>query len=148
MAGIHDIQYSYLISMIYIILCLVSIIFVICLWYPRYTLVLSGIHDSCIIYMSGSCLWFYVLWISCHQISSYLISEEVETMVYMSQSLHEICDETDDDPLMSCLVTRLGFMQNLITIDIKVWPPWGNTHTDRHIQEWIVCIYIYWIQWK
>ena len=47
-------------------------------WYSRYTITISGIKDTWTIFMSGSRLWTYALWISSHQIFSYQISEKIE----------------------------------------------------------------------
>ena len=108
MSGIHDTHY----------LCLVFLIYIVYVWYPWY-----------IIFMPGPCLWFYVLWIPSHQISLYLISGEVETMAYLSQLRYEICVH---DPPMSCHMTWLRSMPNLVAIGKKMWSLCGNTQTHTH----------------
>ena len=60
------------------LLCVVSLIHIVSVWYPWYR-----------IFISRSRILFYIFCISSHQIFIYLASDDVETIVYLSQSFHE-----------------------------------------------------------
>ena len=83
MSGIHDIH----------CLCLVSLMHIVSVCYPRHTIYIYA-WITCLV----ACIVDLV-----HQIFPYLISAEVETMVYFSQSRHEICDY---DPPTSCPISH------------------------------------------
>lgn len=73
-------QCQYLVSMIQFFLCLISLMYIVCLCHPRYTL-----HLPCIFETQYKYLWI-MYQISCiadliPSSSSRLISEEIETMV-------------------------------------------------------------------
>ena len=99
------------------------------IWYPRYTM-----------FMFGSRLWFYVLYIPSHQIFPYLITGETQQWLtghrHVSKSVTSLCPTQ--------WLNWLNSLPNLITICQKLWPPCASTHTDRQTHPGtILCVYIY-----
>ena len=142
--GICDLQY----------LGLVSVIHIVCVWYPWY--VISVRYPWKTIVMSGSRVRFYAMWISSHRILPNLISGEMDTINARStcRSYVTKCVTIRATCVLSCLVSCmtvsclvscmtglvscpawLVFMPNFIAVGQNMRHPCGNTQIDRDPHE-------------
>ena len=134
MSGIHDKKYLCLISMTCIVSYLVSMMHIVYVGYPRFTLFMSGIHDTQYLCLDHV---FVFLFCGSHTIkfSPFLISEVVETMVYLSQSRNLWQWPTYVLPQDQTAELNAKYDRDCQ----KVWSLCGNT---RHTQAQL-CIYNY-----